>query len=166
MSLPAVMVPGFFTRYISIGMQTGDSSPPVETTAFTAGPVGSTFAGINGVATDLNGPIVLYMVALANGASAPSAAQIIAGTDASNVAAPKATSSAASGAYLSATIAGLTASTAYDIYYTLVDAFSNAATAAKIDVTTAAASAYDQNDTVRPIASGSRMVRPAVGDAI
>jgi hypothetical protein len=166
MSLPAVMVPGFYTRYISLGMQTGDSSPPVETSAFTAGAVGATFAGIGGVATDLNGPIRLFMVALADAAAAPSEAQIIAGTDAADAAAPKSSASAASGAFLSSTIAGLSNSTAYDIYYTLVDAFDNAATAAKIDVTTTAASAYDPNETVRPIASGARMVRSVVNDVI
>ena len=144
----------------------GETDAPVETTAFVAGPVGATFAGINGVATDASEPIRLYMVALADAAAAPSAAQIIAGTDASNAAAPKSSSSAASGAYLSATIAGLTASTAYDIYYTLVDMLDNATTAAKIDVTTTAASAYDRNDTVRPIASGARMVRSVISDAI
>lgn len=166
MSLPALMVPGFFTRHISLGMQTGDSDPPAETVAVSVGAIGATFVQIGGVATDLNPPVRLYCVAVADAAAAPSAAQVIAGTDSADAAAPKAFDSESSGAVLSATIAGLTASTAYDIYYVLVDAFSNATTATKLDATTTAASAYDPNDTVRPIASGSRMVRSVINDAI
>lgn len=165
MSLPAVMVPGFFTRHISLGIQTGDTDPPAETSTVTAG-AGATFINVGGIATDLNPPVNLYCVALPNAAAAPSEAQIIAGTDAADAAAPNGYGSASSGAYVSATIAGLTASTAYDVYYTLTDAFANASTATKLDVTTTAASAYDPNDTVRPIASGSRMVRSVINDAI
>ena len=166
MSVAAVLLPGFYARHISLGMQTGDANPPVETVAFAAGAVGSNFAQIVGTATDLNGPIRVYAVALADSAAAPSEAQIVAGTDAADSPAPKGTNSAASGVSLSVSIAGLSASTAYDIYYTLLDAFDNAKTAAKIDVTTTAASAYDPNDTVRPIASGSRMVRSVVDDIV
>jgi hypothetical protein len=126
--------------------------------------LGATYIQVGGTATDANEPVTLYLVAVGNAAAAPSAAQVMAGTDSADAPAPNANNSADSGEFVAATIAGLTASTAYDVYYTFGDAYDNLTAAAKLDISTTAAPSYDRNDTSRPVASGSRMVRPVNDD--
>lgn len=166
MTIAALTVVGLYERHIAFGLQTGDSDPPVETVAFAAGAVAHNYLQVVGTATDLNPPVTLYLVALADAAAAPSEAQIVAGTDSTDTPAPRGSNSAESGESVAATVAGLTASTDYDVYYTLGDAFDNYSTAVKLDISTTAAPTYQQNDAVRPIASGSRMVRSVKDDVI
>lgn len=162
MSVAALLVPGFYTRHLAAGLQGNDATEPTITVTPVAGSVGATHIQVVGTATDTNEPITLYIVAVANGAGAPSAAQVFAGTDAADAPAPKANNDGDSGVSIAATIAGLSASTAYDVYYTFGDAYDNLTTSAKLDISTTAAPSYSVNDTVRPVSSGARMVRSCV----
>lgn len=166
MSIAAVTIQGLYQRHISFGVQTGDSNPPVYTAGPAIGTTADSYVQVTATMTDLNPPITIYGVAVADAASAPTEAQIIAGTDSGDTPVPKGQDSeAASGSPLAFSIPGLTASTAYDIYVTAKDVFGNITTKQKLDVTTTAASAYDRNDTVRGVVSGgARMVRSVVDD--
>lgn len=148
------------------GVWSDETAPPTETTAFAAGYIRHNQVQIVGIATGLAYPLYVYAVAVANAASAPSAAQVIAGTNASGVATQSGVGTANDGDSLSVIIPGLSASTAYDIYYVLTDSLQNQTAATKIDITTTAAPTYDRNDTARPAASGERMVRSVINDAI
>lgn len=93
-----------------------DTTPP----SFTVGP-GVTPSSTGGTATgtiDETGDI--YMVVVADGASAPSSAQVIAGQNASGAAA-LATASATTTTTINAGFSGLSASTAYDAYFVARD---------------------------------------------
>ncbi|WP_303318664.1 Calx-beta domain-containing protein [Flavivirga abyssicola] len=89
--------------------------------------------------TDIDEAGTIYYVVVANGASAPNAAQVKAGTDAGN-AAPVNNGSAAvnTGGFTNDfSVTGLTAGTAYDVYVVAEDTSANLQTnPTKIDVTT------------------------------
>lgn len=165
MSVAALLVPGLYVRYLPFGLQGNDATAPTVTVTPVAGSVGHTHIQVVGTATDANEPITLYIVAVANAAAAPSAAQVAAGTDSTDTPAPRAYNDAsASGVAVSATIAGLSASTAYDVYYTFGDAYDNLVASAKLDISTTAAPSYDQNAIVRVNTSSARMIRAAVDE--
>ena len=164
MALAALVLPGLYDLHITHGLETTDAGAPTYTQTPAVSGLGATYVQVNGIGTDTNPPVTLYIVAVADAAGAPTAAQVAAGTDSADAPAPKGTASGASGALLTATIAGLSASTAYDVYYTMGDNFGNLVASAKLDITTPAAAAFDPNDTVRPIANSSRMVRPVAND--
>jgi hypothetical protein len=85
---------------------------------------------------DLDGSGTVFFVVVADGASAPSVAQIRLGHNASNVAALD--SGSASGTSVDQTITGLTINTAYDVYYFAEDSGGNRTAATKLDFTTSA----------------------------
>lgn len=140
MSIAALVVNGLYNRHVVFGLRSGDADPPVYTSNPAAGSVGATYLQITATATDITEPITLYAVALANGATQPSAAQVIAGTDSTNAAAPAGQDSGNSGIPITLSIAGLSATTAYDVFVVVEDGFANATTVTKVDITTAAAS--------------------------
>ena len=121
---------------------TVDTTPPTWTASYPlAGTMGLTTAQVQG-SIDEAGKI--YAVAVADGASAPSYAQVKAGQDASGasaIASASNTSVAASTA-VTLSLSGLTASTAYDVYLAAEDNAStpNTLGPTKIDITTTAAS--------------------------
>jgi hypothetical protein len=84
----------------------------------------------------------VYFVVLADGAAAPSAAQVKAGTDASGTAVPadrKGSGTGAANADISFSLTGLTASTNYDVYFVAQDSAvlqNIQAAAVKLDVAT------------------------------
>ena len=102
----------------SFGIDTTD--PTLSAQSVTPG---DTVLDFSATSTESTG--TLFLVAVANGASAPSAAQVIAGTDASDVATDNASSSVTSTS-VSGTITGLTNSTAYDVYAVHRDNVGNA----------------------------------------
>lgn len=76
-----------------------------------------------------------YAVAVADGATAPSVSQIVAGSGGGIVAAGNSLS-VTNGAEATVTLTGLTQNTAYDVYYVISDGTNNS-TATKLDQTTA-----------------------------
>ena len=153
MSIAALTVTGLYSRYITVGMQAADDTAPVFSTNPVSGAVGDTYLQVFAVAADLEEPLTLYAVALPNAAAAPTEAQIIAGTNAADVAAPAGNSSGISGP-LTLSVAGLVASTAYDVFVTCTDFLGNATTAVKLDITTTATPSYSTavvRDTTRGV---------------
>lgn len=132
---------GFGPRYFTLGLVTADAvAPSFSVTPFATG-IQSTTIQIRFTATDVSFPGTFYVVAVPDAATAPSVAQIQAGTDAADSAAPSNSRTiTTSGQSYNITLGGLTAETAYDVYYTADDSFGNDSTPAKIDVTTTAVS--------------------------
>ena len=117
----------------------GDAVAPVFTFGPSNGSTGDTFIGVQATVTDDNPTITFYGVVLADAATAPSAAQIAAGTDSTDAAVTNDNASTeVSGSTLSLSFGGLTAETAYDVYYVAKDLFDNFTTPAKLDITTTA----------------------------
>jgi hypothetical protein len=163
MSVAALFLPGLYGGHISTGLQSGDAVAPVYTVGPTAGAVGDTYLQITATITDTTPPITFYGVVVADAAGAPSAAQIKAGTDSADSAAPSnSVLSVTSGDTFSLQFAGLTAATAYDVYYVASDSFSNDATPAKLDMTTAAVETFDPQDTVQ--SARRSMVQSMISD--
>ncbi len=154
----ALMVQGFYQRHIASGLTSGDSTAPTYDTSPAIGAIGATYVQVFAVCDDLNPPITLYAVAVADGAAAPSAAQVIAGTNASNVAVPAGQASGQDHETITLSVVGLSATTAYDIYVVAEDSFANATAATKLDVTTTAAGAGNTGVVYDPVESVVRGV--------
>lgn len=88
------------------------------------------------------GTITYRMVVVTNGATAPNATEILAGTASGGGPAVFASASLTTtiGSEVDVTATGLTAATAYDVYVAIDDANSSAVRGTKVDITTAAAS--------------------------
>lgn len=138
----SLTVPGFYEEYMTFGLNTSDATAPVFDTSPFVSSLSPTSVSVTTTISDPSLPVTLYIVVVADGALAPSAAQIKAGTDQGDVAAPS-----GSGAMISSPgtpvvfAAGLSATTAYDVYYVATDDFDNDTTPAKLDITTPAVSA-------------------------
>ncbi|MDN4165376.1 lamin tail domain-containing protein [Cytophagales bacterium LB-30] len=90
------------------------------------------------LSADTDEPATIYYVVLADGAGVPSTIQVIAGTDAADAAATNGNFVIADEAVAgTASVTGLAASTAYDIYVVARDGNNNASTATLLEVTTA-----------------------------
>ena len=151
-------------QYGSIGGTPGDSDPPSYTTAPFITGFTDTTATVQFIATDVNFPITLWAVRLADAATAPSAAQVKAGTDSTDSAAPNNSTTVGTGVLGSVTFAGLTQSTAYDIFVAAEDNIGNITTVAKLDVTTAATPSYDNNAIIQGVVSSGRMIHSVIDD--
>lgn len=135
----SLIVKTLYEGFITNGLQTGDATAPSFTVSPFVQAVGPTLVQLGMTISEPSLPGTVYIVVLADGATAPSVAQIQAGTDASDVAAPSNTQAFISNPSTpSVIIAGLTASTAYDAYITADDSFGNDASAIKVDFTTTA----------------------------
>ena len=144
MGTKALLVPGFGERFFTLGLTSSDATAPVLTTTPFAASIQDTSVTTRTVIQETGFPATFYVVVLADGATAPSAAQIRAGTDSSDVAQPSnSTVFNEDGATVNTIVGGLTASTAYDVYYTARDAFDNDTTPGFYNVTTTAASSAE-----------------------
>jgi hypothetical protein len=102
--------------------------------------VGSTSAAFRFAASG-SGDITYRLVVVADGATAPTAAEVLAGTASGGGAAVYASESqiTIAGAQVDVSAASLTAETAYDVYIAIDDSESTAVLATKVDITTGAA---------------------------
>ena len=127
---------GFGFVYFDFTLAGADSAPP----SFDVSPVASLLTSSSlTLSASLDEAGTLYYVALADGAAAPSVAQIMAGLDSTGAAAIKSGSSAAGSAPHTASfpVTGLTAGTSYDFYVVAKDTANNQMLlATRVDVTT------------------------------
>lgn len=144
MANKSLFIPGLGDRFYTQGFVTADATAPVLSTTPFAASIQDTSLTTRTVITETSFPSTFYVVVLPDGATAPSAAQIRAGTNNLDVAAPSGSSSfSTNGATVNVIVGGLTASTAYDVYYTARDAFDNDTTPGFYNVTTTAASSAE-----------------------
>lgn len=153
MATRGALVVGFYGQHLAHGLQTSDVSAP----AFSAGPsvdvITPTSVRVSATVTDATPPITFYLVAVADAASAPSAAQVKAGTDALDASAPNGNATATnSGDSVVVNVGGLSETTAYDLYYVATDGSANDSTPAKLDVTTITSPAASGTPTIGAIA--------------
>lgn len=123
------------------GESAGDTTAPTYSVNPALNSKTATSITVDATASDeTDASVNHYAVAVANGAAAPSPAQIAAGQDSTGSAALASGSDLAvtNGVEGSIVLSGLTASTNYDIYYTVGDSSSNYAAAQKLDVKTKA----------------------------
>ncbi|WP_406659746.1 hypothetical protein V7O66_07790 [Methanolobus sp. ZRKC3] len=136
-------VPNLMAAGVKVDVTTADATAP--TFAGTYPKTASVAATQLNLLTQTNENGNAYFVVLADGAAAPTAAQIKAGTDAADGALAanlKGTVALTADTEASKTITSLTESTAYDIYVVAEDAVPNLmAAGVKVDVTTADATA-------------------------
>lgn len=159
--LDRMQLVGFFR---SVGGEPDDVDAPAYSTAPFITGFTDTTATVQFIATDSNPPVTLWAVRLADAATAPSAAQVKAGTDSTDSAAANNNTTVGSGQLGSVTFAGLTAETAYDIFVAAEDNLGNITTVAKLDVTTAATPSYDNNAILQGVISTGRMIRSVIDD--
>jgi hypothetical protein len=161
MTVRALLVPGLYTRHLSLGLQTSDATAPSFTVTPFASSIQDTSIQVRTTISEESFPATFYVVVLADGATAPSEAQIRAGTDSTDSAAPSGNQTYISdGATVSVVVGGLTAETAYDVYYTSRDAFDNDSTAAFFNVTTVAA------DTDTTLDLSSKLIRDVISQEL
>lgn len=151
-------------QYRSIGGEPTDVDAPAYTTAPFVTGFTDTTVSIQYTATDVNPPVVLWGVRLADGAGAPSAAQVKAGTDSGDSAVPNNSASGTSGESKQVVFAGLTQSTAYDFYVAAEDNLGNITTASLVEATTAATPSYDNNAIIQGVVSSGRMIHSVIDD--
>ena len=151
MAVAGAIVVEFYANSLTHGLQAADSTAPSITVGPTA-VVSPTSVGVTATITDDTPPIVFYAVVVADGAGAPSSAQIQAGTDSLDAAAPNDNDTVTSGGVASLFIGGLSSGTAYDVYYVALDDSGNDSTPAKLDITT----------TTPPAASGTSPIASIV----
>lgn len=154
---PDGAIDSYEDREQSIGiyrLQDTDTTAPVFSVGPIVGVVTTSSAQITGTVTDDTPPITVYAVVVADGAGAPSAAQIKAGTDSLDAAAPNNNEELTnSGDSFGISIGGLTSGTAYDIYYTATDFVDNDATPGFVNATTTSPAAATGTSPIAAITS-------------
>jgi hypothetical protein len=130
--------PTFSALVIGVQPAGGDTTPPEWTATWPqADPLSSTSLSVRARTNEAGNA---YYVVLADGAPAPSSAQVKAGNDSANAPATAAGSLAlTANTEATAAVGGLTPGTAYDVYFVAEDAVPNLqASPAKVDATTPA----------------------------
>ena len=131
---------GNYSTVVKVDVTTADVTPPTFSVAAAAASV--TASGLTATAT-LNENGDMWAVVVADGATAPSVAQVKAGNDSTDSSALASGSDLASSTAKSIALTGLSASTAYDLYVVASDESSNdQAAVTKVDFTTSAAAGY------------------------
>lgn len=154
MAVAGAVVVELYGNALTHGLQTSDATAPVFSAGPTANVVTASSVNVTATITDATPPVVFYAVAVADAASAPSSAQIQAGTDAADSAAPSDNDTiTVSGQAASLSIGGLSSGTAYDVYYVAVDDSGNDTTPAKLDITTTSPAAATGTSPIAAITS-------------